>query len=63
MRTLTGTTLDIQSGSNYTPLVKVTIGPHTFLSSNILSGLLSVETVEEGQSFRATIEIRPSILF
>lgn len=62
MRTLTDNTLSIQANSLYTPLVQVRIGGATFLSNDPSSGLVSVETVESGQSFTATIEIRPSVL-
>lgn len=62
MYTLTADTLSIQSGDSYTPIVQVSIGGIGFRSTDPESGLMLVETVEEGQSFRATIEVRPSVL-
>ena len=62
MHTLQPSTLATQKGSSYTPVVQVTIGTATFLSTDPSSGLTLVETVEEGQSYRGTIEIRPSVL-
>lgn len=62
MRTLSDTTLAVQAGGSFTPLVHVDIGGNGFSTNDPSSGLLFVETVEEGQSFRATIEIKPSVL-
>lgn len=62
MHTLTDDTLSIQSGDSYTPIVKVSIGGIQFLSTNPSSGLMLVETIEEGQSYRATIEVKPEVL-
>lgn len=62
MRVLSDATLAVQAGSSYTPLVSVDIGGNTFHTNDPASGLSMVETVEEGQSFRATIEIKPSVL-
>ena len=62
MNTLTADTLAVQAGNGYTPVVQVTIGDISFLSTDPSSGLILVETIEEGQSYRATIEVRPSIL-
>ena len=62
MRTLSQTTLDIQAGDSYVPIVQVTIGGNAFISSNPGSGLVAVETMEEGQSYRATIDVKPPIL-
>lgn len=62
MHTLTADTLTIQQGDSYTPIVQVTIGGNGFLSTDPDSGLILVEVVEEGQSYRATLEIKLSIL-
>lgn len=62
MLTVPSDVLAIQAGSSYTPLVIVTVGSVVFRTDDPSSGLRFVETVEEGQSFRATIEVRPSNL-
>ncbi len=62
MHTLTADTLRIQSGNSYTPIVQVSIGGAGFLSTDPSSGLMLVETIEEGQSYRAAIEIKPEVL-
>lgn len=62
MITLPSDVLAIQAGSNYTPLVIVSIGSIVFRTDDPDSGLRFVETLEEGQSFRATIDIQPSNL-
>jgi hypothetical protein len=62
MQALSEATLAVQAGASFTPLVHVDIGGSGFSTSDPSSGLLFVETVEEGESFRATIEIKPSVL-
>ncbi len=62
MRTLSSDALEIQAGDSYTPIVQVNIGGNNFLSTDPGSGLVFVESVEEGQSYRATIDIKPDIL-
>ncbi len=62
MITLPSDVLAIQAGSSYTPLVIITVGSVVFRTDNPESGLRFVETIEEGQSFRATIEVQPDNL-
>ena len=62
MYELTADTLTIQQSDSYTPIVQVNIGGVGFLSTNPSSGLMLVEVVEEGQSYRASIEVKPEVL-
>lgn len=62
MITLPSDVLALQVGSSYTPLVIVQVGATVFRTDDPASGLKFVETVEGGQSFRATIEVQPSNL-
>lgn len=62
MITLPSDVLAIQAGSSYTPLVIVSMGSVVFRTDDPDSGLRFVETLEEGQSFRATIDVQPSDL-
>lgn len=62
MLSLPNDVLDLQAGSSYMPLVEVRVGTTVFRTDDPTSGLRFVETMEGGQSFRATIEVHPSNL-